>query len=55
MKTLILSGWTRAAQVKEWRGRRELWLPRFPREKIIEIDNTLEYPAGGSAMGAGRR
>ena len=35
------------AQVKEWRERHELWLPRFPREKIIEIDSTLEYPAGG--------
>jgi MscS family membrane protein len=42
-------------QVKEWRERRELWLPRFPREKIIEIDNTLEYPAQGSNTGAGRR
>jgi MscS family membrane protein len=43
------------AKVKEWRERHELWLPRFPREKIIEIDNTLEYPAGGSNTGAGRR
>ena len=30
--------------MKEWRERHELWLPRFPREKIIEIDSTLEYP-----------
>jgi hypothetical protein len=43
------------AQVKEWRERRELWLPRFPREKITEIDSTLEYPAGGSETGAARR
>ena len=43
------------AQAKEWREQLELWLPRFPREKIIEIDSTLEYPAGGSATGAGRR
>ena len=43
------------AQVKEWRERHELWLPRFPQEKIIEIDNTLEYPAGGSNTGAARR
>ena len=43
------------AQVNEWRERHELWLPRFPREKITEIDSTLEYPAGGSYMGAGRR
>jgi hypothetical protein len=57
MKTLILSDWARAAeaQVKEWRERHELWLPRFPREKIIEIDSTLEYPAGGPDTGAGRR
>ncbi|HXV84226.1 MAG TPA: mechanosensitive ion channel family protein [Candidatus Binatia bacterium] len=38
-------------QVKEWRERHELWLPRFPREKIIEIDSTLEYPAQGSNTG----
>ena len=43
------------AQVNEWRERHELWLPRFPREKITEIDNTLEYPAGGSATGARRQ
>ena len=45
------------AQVQEWRERRELWLPRFPREKIAEIDNTLQYPADGSATGTegGRR
>jgi MscS family membrane protein len=45
------------AQVKEWRERRELWLPRFPRDKIAELDNTLEYPAAGSStgMGGGRR
>ena len=42
------------AQVKEWRERHELWLPRFPREKITEIDSTLEYPAQGSDTG-GRR
>jgi MscS family membrane protein len=37
------------AQVQEWRERRELWLPRLPREKIAERDNTLQYPAHGSA------
>ena len=44
-------------QVQEWRERRELWLPRFPREKIAEMDNTLQYPADGSATGTegGRR
>ena len=44
-------------QVQEWRERRELWLPRFPREKIAELDNTLQYPADGSAtsLEGGRR
>jgi MscS family membrane protein len=43
------------AQVKEWRERRELWLPHIPGEKIAEIENTLEYPAAGSATGTGRK
>jgi MscS family membrane protein len=44
-------------QVREWREQHELWLPRMPREKIAEIDNTLPYPADGSAtgLGGGRR
>ena len=42
------------AQVKEWRERHELWLPRFPREKITEIDNTLEYPAARIGHRRGR-
>ena len=37
------------AQVQEWRQRGELWLPRLPQQKIAEIENTLEYPAGESA------
>jgi len=36
-------------QVKEWRARGELWLPRLPPEKIAEVENTLEYPADESA------
>jgi MscS family membrane protein len=39
------------AQVQEWRERHELWLPRFPREKIAELDNTLPYPSDGSPTG----
>jgi hypothetical protein len=39
--------------VKEWRERRELWLPRLPQAKIAEIENTLEYPPDGSATGTG--
>ncbi|MGH8069407.1 MAG: mechanosensitive ion channel family protein [Candidatus Entotheonellia bacterium] len=41
------------ARVQAWRERGELYLPRFPPEKIAEIDNTLAYPADGSAMGTG--
>jgi MscS family membrane protein len=36
-------------QVKEWRARGELWLPRLPPEKIAEVENTLEYPTDESA------
>ena len=43
------------AQVQEWRKRGELWLPRLPQQKIAEIENTLEYPADGSAPGTGSR
>jgi len=41
------------ARVKAWRERGELYLPRLPPEKIAEIDNTLQYPADGSATGSG--
>jgi hypothetical protein len=45
------------AQVQEWCERGELWLPRLPREKIAERDNTLQYPAHGAATSTegGRR
>ena len=43
------------AQVQEWWKRGELWLPRLPQQKIAEIENTLEYPADGSAPGPGSR
>jgi MscS family membrane protein len=41
------------ARVQAWRERGELYLPRLPPEKIAEIDNTLAYPADGSATGTG--
>jgi MscS family membrane protein len=46
---------TRAAEarVQAWRARGELYLPRLPPEKIAEIDNTLPYPADGSATCTG--
>jgi MscS family membrane protein len=40
-------------QVQDWRERGELFLPRFPSEKIAEIDNTLVYPPDGSATSIG--
>jgi MscS family membrane protein len=41
------------ARVQTWRAQGELYLPRWPLEKIAEIDNTLEYPVDGSVRGAG--
>lgn len=35
-------------QVKDWKAKRELYLPNFPAEKIASIKNTLEYPVEGS-------
>ena len=41
------------ARVQAWRERGELYLPRLPPEQIAAIDNTLPYPADGSATGTG--
>ena len=35
-------------KVKEWKAKRELFLPSFPAEKIAAIRNSLEYPVEGS-------
>lgn len=35
-------------QVKEWKAKRELYLPNFPAEKIAAIKDSLEYPVEGS-------
>jgi MscS family membrane protein len=43
------------AQVQTWREQDELYVQRFPPEKIAEISNTLRYPADGSAAGPGPR
>jgi MscS family membrane protein len=37
-----------AMQVKEWKAKRELYLPNFPAEKIAAIKNSLEYPVEGT-------
>ena len=35
-------------QVKEWKAKRELYLPNLPADKIAAIKNSLEYPVEGS-------
>lgn len=35
-------------QVKEWKAKRELYLPNFPKDKIAQIKNSLDYPVEGS-------
>jgi MscS family membrane protein len=37
-------------QVKEWKAKRELYLPNFPHDKIAQIKNSLVYPPEGSAQ-----
>ena len=37
-----------AAQVKEWKTNRALYLPNFPKEKIAEVKGSLDYPPEGS-------
>jgi MscS family membrane protein len=41
------------AKVTEWRERQELCLPRFPPEKIAELESTLDWPPDGSVLRAG--
>jgi MscS family membrane protein len=36
------------AEVKEWKARRTLYLPSFPKEKIAEVKGSLNYPSEGS-------
>jgi len=35
-------------EVQSWRETNSLYLPRFPEEKIKELEGTLEYPPPGS-------
>ena len=37
-------------RVAEWREKGALYVPHFPREKIRELQNTLEYPPKGSPL-----
>jgi MscS family membrane protein len=35
--------------VKEWRAPRELYIPKFPQERMNALRDTLDYPPAGSA------
>lgn len=43
------------ATIKEWKAKRELYLPNFPPDKIAAIKNSLEYPPEGSPQHAPAR
>ena len=43
------------SQVREWRTRQALYLPNFPREKVAELQGSLDYPPVGSPGAATRR
>ena len=47
----------RAAEVavEAWRAQETLYLPRFPAEKIADLQGSLAYPPPGSAVAATRR
>ncbi|OQY03363.1 MAG: hypothetical protein B6I25_08140 [Planctomycetales bacterium 4572_13] len=36
-------------QTRQWREKNEMCLPKFPKEKIDQLHNTLDYPPEGSA------
>lgn len=36
------------ARVKEWKSKRELYLPNFPADKIAQVQGSLDYPPDGS-------
>jgi MscS family membrane protein len=41
------------SQVGHWRQSKELYLPGFPRTKVNELRNTLDYPPNGSPQAEG--
>jgi MscS family membrane protein len=43
------------SQVAEWRTRQALYLPNFPREKVAELQGSLDYPPVGSPSAVIRR
>ena len=38
------------AQVQQWRAQQDLPFPNFTRERILQIGDTIEYPAADSAL-----
>lgn len=42
------------AKVAEWREQHSLYLPKFPPERISELQATLDFPPSGSPDGNGR-
>ena len=42
-----------AARVKEWKAKRALYLPNFPKDKIAEVKGSLDYPPEGSPQHTG--
>jgi MscS family membrane protein len=42
-------------EVKEWKSKRELYLPNFPPDKIAAIKGSLDYPPEGSPQYAPAR
>ena len=43
------------SQVREWRTLQALYLPNFPREKVAELQGSLDYPPVGSPGAATRQ
>lgn len=43
-----------AAQVRDWKTKRALYLPNFPKEKIAEVKSSLDYPPEGSPQYTGK-
>ena len=42
-----------AARVKEWKAKRAMYLPNFPKDKIAEVKGSLDYPPEGSPQHTG--
>jgi MscS family membrane protein len=45
---------TAETQVKQWKEKKELYLPSFPEEVIVKLQGSLDYPPAGSPAAASR-